>query len=182
LLRDNLDQIPKEHPIVLISDDGQKAHVALRMLAGSGFERVYNLSGGYVSLERHARAAGYEHLQVGLHPVQKKSVEDLEATGPSHGEPTADPSTTESVDGDGPLVVDVRTPMEFAMGAYPGAIHVSLDEIGARISEIAEADREIILYCASGARSAYGQRILNQMGFTNVRNGGSLHDMMAAGV
>ena len=182
LLRDNLDQIPKEHPIVLISDDGQKAHVALRMLVGSGFERVFNLSGGYISLERHARAAGYEHLQVGLHPVQKKSVEDLEATETSPGTPTADPSATESVDGDGPLVVDVRTPMEFAMGAYPGAIHVSLDEIGARITEMAEADREIILYCASGARSAYGQRILNQMGFTNVRNGGSLHDMMAAGV
>ncbi len=55
VLRENLDRIPKEHTILLISDDGQKGHVALRMLKGAGFDKVYNLSGGYISLERHAR-------------------------------------------------------------------------------------------------------------------------------
>ena len=40
-------------------------------------------------------------------------------------------------------------------------------------------DRDIVLYCASGARSAYGQRILRQLGFSRVRNAGGLADIMA---
>jgi NADPH-dependent 2,4-dienoyl-CoA reductase/sulfur reductase-like enzyme/rhodanese-related sulfurtransferase len=187
LLRDNLDRIPREHPLLLISDDGQKGHVALRMLVGAGFEKVYNVSGGYISLERHARAVGYEHLRVGLLPVEKKSVEDLEhGVGTAAGSSAAGSDTqggaAAGIAGDGPVVIDVRTPMEFAMGAYPGAINLSLDELPQRIGEFADPDREIILYCASGARSSYGQRLLEQMGYGNVQNGGSLHDMMAAGI
>ncbi len=184
LIRENLDRIPRENPILLVSDDGQKGHVALRMLAGAGFDKVYNLSGGYISLERHARAIGFEHLKVGMFPIEQKSIEDLDAGAGAHagagtagsaaaGDGEAAPST------EGPLVIDVRTPMEFDMGAYPGAININLDELPDRASEFGPKDREIILYCASGARSAYGQRILEQMGYTKVQNGGSLHDMMA---
>ena len=77
-----------------------------------------------------------------------------------------------------PIVVDVRTPQEFAGGAYPGAINIPLDELQMRISELGSKTREITLYCASGARSAYGQRALQQMGFTNVKNGGGIMQMM----
>ncbi len=182
VLRDNLDRLPRDHAIVLVSDDGQKGHVALRMLKGAGFDTVYNLSGGYISLERHARAIGYEHLQVGLLPVERKSVEDLEHGTSAAAAEDAGSDAAEAVASDGPVVIDVRTPMEFSMGAYPGAVNISLDELAGRIQELASTDREIILYCASGARSAYGVRVLDQLGYTNVRNGGSLHDMMAAGV
>jgi rhodanese-related sulfurtransferase len=71
--------------------------------------------------------------------------------------------------------------MEFEMGAYPGAINVGLDSLQEWAEGIEDKDREIIIYCASGARSSYGMRILNQMGFTNVENGGGLHTMMARG-
>ncbi len=182
ILRDNLDQIPRDQTILMISEDGQKGHVALRMLKGAGFESVYNLSGGYISLERYARAIGFSQIQVGLFPVQKKSVEDLERGEANGDAPTDDATNQAAAAGDGPLVIDVRTPMEFAMGAHPQAVNVSLDEIVPRVQELAATDREIILYCASGARSAYGQRLLEQHGFTNVHNGGSLHDIMAAGV
>jgi rhodanese-related sulfurtransferase len=77
-----------------------------------------------------------------------------------------------------PMVVDVRTPQEFAGGAYPGAINIPLDELQMRIIELGSKSREITLYCASGARSAYGQRGLQQMGFTNVKNGGGIMQMM----
>lgn len=179
-IRANLDRIPKEHPILLISDDGQKGHVLLRMLKGSGFDEVYNLSGGYISLERYARAIGYEHLAVGLNPIEKKSVEDLEA-GTSHSADHGHDEQEEQVESDGPVVLDVRTPMEFAMGAYPGAINVDLDSLTQWGQSYEDKDREIIIYCASGARSSYGVRILKQMGFTNVENGGGLHQMMARG-
>ena len=88
----------------------------------------------------------------------------------------AKPSTADT--SNEPVVVDVRTPQEFAGGAYPGAINIPLDELQARISELGSKSREITLYCASGARSAYAQRALQQMGFTNVKNGGGIMQMM----
>jgi len=176
MIRENLDKIPRENPIILISDDGQKGHVVLRMLKGAGFDRVFNVSGGYISLERYARAIGFQYLQVGTYPIVKKSVEDSKQT---KAEENAD--ETETLDSDGPIILDVRTPMEFEMGAYPGAINVGLDSLQEWAEGIEDKDREIIIYCASGARSSYGMRILNQMGFTNVENGGGLHTMMARG-
>ncbi len=186
ILRDHMDEIPRDQAILLISDDGQKGHVALRMLKAAGFEKVYNLSGGYISLERHARAAGFDRIRVGLLPVERKSIEDLEAGGGrAHAGDQAEGDTDAAAAdnapaADGPLIVDVRTPMEFQMGAYPGAINVNLDDVYDWAEQITDRDREIILYCASGARSAYGKRILEQLGFTNVQNGGSLHDVMAS--
>jgi rhodanese-related sulfurtransferase len=182
VLRDAINRLPEGKTVLLISDDGQKGHVALRMLVGAGIEEVYNLSGGYVSLERYARAIGYSELNVGLYPMDEKSVVDLgsDRTGE---ESSADDSAAEvDTSKSGPLIVDVRTPMEFDTGAYPGAININLDDLASRVEELGSRDREIVLYCASGARSAYGQRILKQMGFTNVRNAGGLQDIMATGV
>ena len=175
MIRENLDKIPKENPIILISDDGQKGHVVLRMLKGAGFDRVFNVSGGYISLERHARAIGFQYLQVGKFPIVKKSVEDSKETKSEEAD------ESEALASEGPIILDVRTPMEFEMGAYPGAINVGLDSLQEWAEGIEDKDREIIIYCASGARSSYGMRILNQMGFTNVENGGGLHNMMARG-
>jgi len=46
------------------------------------------------------------------------------------------------------------------------------------VIELGSKSREITLYCAYGARSAYGQKGLQQMGFTNVKNGGGIMQMM----
>lgn len=179
-LRERMNEIPRDQTILLISDDGQKGHVALRMLTGAGFTSVYNLSGGYISLERHARAGGYRELRVGLLPVEHTSA--VPSDSPDAGSHTASDSETRKNDaalsGDEPLIIDVRTPEEFAMGAFPGAVLIQLDELSQRVSELGSKDRQITLYCASGARSAYGRRILQQLGFTRVENGGGLHDMM----
>nr|WP_321426919.1 rhodanese-like domain-containing protein [uncultured Acetobacteroides sp.] len=77
-----------------------------------------------------------------------------------------------------PIIIDVRTPDEFNSGAYPKAINIPLDELQMRVDELGSPSRTITLYCASGARSAYGQRILQQLGFTNVSNGGGIMQMM----
>ena len=176
ILRESIKRIPSGHPVLLLSDDGQKGHVALRMLKGLGLDQVFNLSGGYTSLERHARAIGFEHLDVDLFPVVRKSVEDLEQ-GTSETE--AEVEEIETIAEDGPVILDVRTPMEFAMGAYPHAINIGLDSLPQWAKSFEDKNRKIILYCASGARSSYGVRILKQLGFTQVENGGGLHDMMS---
>ncbi|MCK9286084.1 MAG: FAD-dependent oxidoreductase [Sphaerochaetaceae bacterium] len=178
ILRDNLDRIPDGHPILLMSDDGQKGHVVLRMLKGSGFEQVFNLSGGYISLERFARAIGHKHVNVGLFPIEHKSIEDLEA-GNLMKAPSGDEGKACDIDTNGPIILDVRTPMEFEMGACPGAINVGLDGLEQWAQSVEDKEHKIIVYCASGARSSYAVRILQQMGFINVENGGGLHDMMS---
>ncbi len=181
VLKENIENIPEGHPILLISDDGQKGHVALRMLLGLKVKDVYNLSGGYISLERYARAIGYKHLNVALYPIEKKSIEDLEAQN-TDSKSSDESSASEAIAEDGPIILDVRTPMEFAMGAHPKAINVDLDALASWSSSIEDKNREIILYCASGARSSYGVRVLNKLGFTNVSNGGSLHSMISSGI
>ncbi len=177
ILRDSTWQIPQDRTVLVISDDGQKGHVAVRMLKEAGLEKVYNLSGGFISLERHARAIGYRQLQVGLHPVEPRSLEETSGTGSSSDGNETDGE--EEIAADGPVIVDVRTAAEFRMGAVPGAVSIPLDELQQRASELGDTGREITLYCASGARSAYGQRLLQQMGYSRVYNGGGLHDMMA---
>ena len=77
----------------------------------------------------------------------------------------------------GARVIDVRSPGEFADGAYPGAVNIPLNALGARVSELDPKDKPIVLYCASGARSAQAARLLKQAGFSEVVNAGGLDDM-----
>ena len=76
----------------------------------------------------------------------------------------------------GARIVDVRSPGEFQSGAYPGAVNIPVQELEARLSEVPR-DRPVVLYCASGARSAAAERILRARGYTDVVNGGGLSHM-----
>ena len=125
-------------------------------------------------MQRQARATRFKHLQIDLLPIESKSVGETEnKTQEKIAEKTAK-------DADSILIVDVRTPEEFATGAYPEAINIPLDELGQRLDEIgSNLNRKIVVYCASGGRSAYAQRMLVQLGYTNVSNGGGISSMMA---
>jgi phage shock protein E len=76
----------------------------------------------------------------------------------------------------GAKIVDVRTPEEFRSGAYPGAVNIPLQVLGGRLGEL-RRDEPIVLYCASGMRSASAERILRQAGFTDVVNAGGLSNL-----
>jgi rhodanese-related sulfurtransferase len=76
----------------------------------------------------------------------------------------------------GATVVDVRTPREFRAGAFPGAINIPLGEIGSRLAEVPK-HRAVIVYCASGIRSAAAARILRRAGHSDVLNAGGLNQM-----
>ena len=77
-----------------------------------------------------------------------------------------------------PLVIDVRTIQEFKSGAYPGAINIPLDELHDQINQLGSSNREIVVYCATGARSYYAQQLLMQYGFSKVKDGGGIMQMM----
>ncbi len=76
----------------------------------------------------------------------------------------------------GATVVDVRTPGEYQTGAYPGAVNIPVQELDRRMGELRK-DRPIVVYCASGMRSASAERLLRARGFTDVVNGGGLTSM-----
>ncbi|WP_254508642.1 FAD-dependent oxidoreductase [Anatilimnocola floriformis] len=63
-----------------------------------------------------------------------------------------------------PLLLDVRTPEEFAAGKFPGAINIPVDDLRSRLSELPR-DREIAAYCQVGQRGYIATRILQQAGF-----------------
>ena len=81
----------------------------------------------------------------------------------------------------GALIVDVRTPEEFAQGHFPGAINIPHEQIveGLRSRQI-EASEPVILYCRSGNRSGKAERALHAEGYVSARNAGSLDNLLAA--
>jgi phage shock protein E len=69
----------------------------------------------------------------------------------------------------GVVVLDVRTPAEFAAGHVPGARNVSHDELAGRLGELtAWRDKVVVLYCRTGRRTALAQDVLRQAGFTKL--------------
>jgi phage shock protein E len=79
--------------------------------------------------------------------------------------------------GAGATIIDVRTSGEFSSGAYPKARNIPLDSLGSRLEKLGSKDAPIVVYCASGSRSAQAVRILKTAGFTDVTNAGGLHSM-----
>lgn len=61
-------------------------------------------------------------------------------------------------------LLDVRDPAEFANGSIPGAIHIPLNDLRARLGELPK-ERELLVFCQSGQRSYNACRILLQNGF-----------------
>jgi molybdopterin/thiamine biosynthesis adenylyltransferase/rhodanese-related sulfurtransferase len=74
--------------------------------------------------------------------------------------------------GDGappPLFVDVRERDEWAEGFIPGAVHVPRGFLESRIEQaVPDRSRELVLYCAGGARSAFAVKSLQELGYDNV--------------
>ncbi len=81
-----------------------------------------------------------------------------------------DPSKVRELIGEGVAIVDVRETDEFAAGHLPGAKHVPRSYLETRIEGVvSDRDAQIVLYCQSGNRSAYGARTLTEdLGYTNV--------------
>ncbi len=83
-----------------------------------------------------------------------------------------DPATVREQLGNGAVVVDVRESEELAAGQLPGAKHVPRGYLESRIEgTVPDRDAHVVLYCASGNRSAYAARTLQEdLGYTNVES------------
>jgi len=75
----------------------------------------------------------------------------------------------------GALVIDVRTPGEYAAGHLPNAIHLPLDGIETTMPKHApDKNTVLLLHCQSGARSGMAKRNLQAKGYAQAFNLGSL--------
>ena len=77
----------------------------------------------------------------------------------------------------GATIVDVRTPEEFEEEHFPNALNISVEQVQDRLAEFGDKNNPVIVYCASGSRSAYAARALKMAGFKDVINAGGLYDM-----
>ena len=69
--------------------------------------------------------------------------------------------------GTAPVVIDVRTPDEYAAGHIPGALNIPFDQIAERIDEV-DAKHGVALYCMVGPRARKGEAALLGAGLTSV--------------
>ena len=71
--------------------------------------------------------------------------------------------------GESVLILDVREPFEIALAPFPGATHIPMGDIPSRLTEL-DPDRETVVVCHHGVRSAQVAMYLAQMGFEHVLN------------
>ncbi len=138
-----------QKPIIIIADAGTEIEAGLR-LGRIGFDRVLGyLENGIRALQENPKLVGY-----------------FERESP--------PLLAEQITGqDAPLVLDVRTPAEFAAGHIPGALNMPLSKLQERLPELPR-DRRIVAACRTGSRSATALSVLRIAGLqdtTDLRGG-----------
>lgn len=77
----------------------------------------------------------------------------------------------------GYIILDVRTPAEFAEKHIPNAINIPNENIGTdEISALPDKDQLIMVYCRSGRRSKEAAEKLVKLGYTNIVEFGGILD------
>jgi rhodanese-related sulfurtransferase len=74
------------------------------------------------------------------------------------------------------ILVDVRTPQEYATGHIGGAKLLPLNALASKAQKtLPDKDSDVIVYCQSGARSAQAAAMLGSMGYKNVHDLGGIY-------
>lgn len=75
------------------------------------------------------------------------------------------------------IILDVRTPEEYAEKHIPGAINIPNETIGSeKIPELPDKNQLILVYCRSGRRSKEAAKKLVALGYTNIVEFGGILD------
>jgi hydroxyacylglutathione hydrolase len=138
--------LPYDRDIHLIADDqGPALETAVRDLAMIGLDRIVGAFG------HDAVSAWAEHA-----PVEK-----IAQAGVTELHDTLLPR--------GVAVIDVRNDAEWSAGHLPGAHHIPLGQLEARLNEVPR-DGVVVVHCQGGGRSAIASSLLAAHGVTSVAN------------
>ena len=81
----------------------------------------------------------------------------------------------------GAMLVDVRTPEEYAEGHLPEAINIPFEQIVEAFAKQGIAkDTPVVVYCRSGRRSGIAKESLEKAGYQEVYNGGGYDSLKAS--
>lgn len=130
--------------IVLIAYPGEEQSAALR-LARVGSDNAV----GYLTVDRN-----------GVFPAQ---LADLMRTAPRVSVSELDRLLAE----DAAILIDIRNPGEVAQGSIPGAVHIPLAQLRARL-DLIPTDKPIVVHCAGGWRSSVAASLMRAEGFDDV--------------
>jgi hydroxyacylglutathione hydrolase len=135
--------LPSDQPVIIVADPGAEVDSAIR-LGRIGFDQTVGyLDGGLASA-----VSTPEHITT------------TERVG-------ADVAASRTASATPPVIVDVRAAPERAQKRIDSSLHLPLNHLAERLSEI-PAGRSVILHCAGGYRSAIAASLLQCHGFTGV--------------
>ncbi len=84
--------------------------------------------------------------------------------------------------GEAIVFLDVRDLPEVNLGRIPGAVHVSRGNIETKVEGAVPRDARVVIYCASGNRSALAAVTMTEMGYQNVASmAGGFRDWVMSG-
>jgi glyoxylase-like metal-dependent hydrolase (beta-lactamase superfamily II)/rhodanese-related sulfurtransferase len=132
--------LDRERPLVIIAPPGREEEAATR-LGRIGLDRV----AGYLDTGMQALESRADLLTL----IERMSAADL-------ADELASPAP--------PLVLDVRTPKEWADAHIEGSVNVPLNHLQERAGELPR-DRRIVVHCATGYRSSIAASLLAHQGF-----------------
>ena len=76
----------------------------------------------------------------------------------------------------GAKLIDVRTAMEFSSGHLPNAVNLPLGSLHPSAKALGDKSDPIVVYCASGTRSAHAAKLLRSAGFETVMDLGPIYN------
>lgn len=80
------------------------------------------------------------------------------------------------------VLIDIREQNEWNLGHAAGAMYIGRGVLESQIESRVPRDAQIVLYCASGNRTALAARTLGEMGYSNVASmAGGFRDWIATG-
>jgi rhodanese-related sulfurtransferase len=156
--------------IVLYDDDSTLSALAAPTLAEMGYTEVFVLTGGLLAWRRAGRPI-VQGLNVPSKVFGERVLHDFKTP-----EITPLELSKRMAEGQDMVIVDTRTPEEYARGCLPGAVSMPGGELVLRIGElIRRPDQTIVVHCGGRTRSYLGAESLRRMGLPNpivaVRNG-----------
>lgn len=130
--------------IILICNTGNKSGKAGKILADNGFKKVYNAQDG---MDEHDYAiVTFDNLTG--EEFEKMASENKDA-----------------------VIIDVRDAKDYDKSHVENSINIPIDEFESRYSELdKDKDKDILIYCSIGRRSAKAANILKENGYENVYN------------
>ena len=156
-LEERIDDIPRNAPVILYSDNSEDVLDAYEDLKDEGFNTVAMVIGNY-----QGWVASGGKVEQG--PIYTNEITWVRQLG--KGEVSVD-EFRKAVLGELPdtYVIDARTPEEIKeLGIFPNTVNIPLDEIPKRMNEIPK-DKRVFVHCSTGARADLAYRELIDNGY-----------------